>query len=222
MIIDVINEADRMEETHLCEAVSVSEMRDRDARTIDEGTPGHELMRRAALGIYRSYDKWSDGCVIFCGSGNNGGDGYALAEIIAGNGISVSVIAVQKAKTPDAMLYEEKAVSSGVNVIGYTQGLLEHLRPRQIVDCMLGTGFSGEPREPFGTAIREINEYREREKAVVISADINSGMNGDSGDGSIIIRSDITATIGLMKKGLLTEKARTYMDELVLIDIGII
>ena len=51
-----------------------------------------------------------------------------------------------------------------------------------IVDCMLGTGFSGIPREPIASLIKEINKAGEEHGAFVISVDINSGMNGDTGE----------------------------------------
>ena len=57
--------------------LSVNDVRLSDTQTIQSGTPSKELMYRAALGVYNSYT-WNGNIGIFCGSGNNAGDGYAL------------------------------------------------------------------------------------------------------------------------------------------------
>lgn len=67
--------------------ISVKNMRESDAFTINTSVSGKELMQRAARGVYESV-KWNGSIAIFCGSGNNGGDGYALAEILFDNGFS--------------------------------------------------------------------------------------------------------------------------------------
>ena len=86
-----------------------------------------------------------------------------------------------------------------------------------IVDCLLGTGFQGALRENYRTAIEEINASN----AQVISVDINSGMNGDTGEGELMVRSDLTVTIGFVKNGLVTPNAGKCMTRLVCADIGI-
>lgn len=210
-----------LEETGKTELVSVEEMRRRDLKTIESGTSGIELMGRAARGIFEAYDGFRDGTTILCGSGNNGGDGYALAAVLSEAGISSRVLVMSDKTTPESAYYKEKARSCGVPVEEYIPGkqLLDHAPV--LVDCLLGTGFQGEVREPYRSAIQEINAAKEK-GAFVISADINSGMNGDSGTGSLITNSDLTVTIGLMKRGLVTEAARPHIGRLVLADIGIL
>ena len=68
-----------------------------------------------------------------------------------------------------------------------------------IVDCLLGTGFSGVPRGDIKDAIEAINNTN----AFVISMDINSGVNGDTGDGEIAVKSDLTLSVGYLKTGML-------------------
>ena len=63
--------------------ISVAEMRAWDAYTIEHFVPGRELMRRAAEGVFRSVEWENRKTAILSGSGNNGGDGYALACILA-------------------------------------------------------------------------------------------------------------------------------------------
>ena len=68
--------------------ISVAEMREADRRTIEGGVPSKELMRRAAQGVYDANERGWEGkrTLIICGSGNNGGDGYALAAIMKDQG----------------------------------------------------------------------------------------------------------------------------------------
>ena len=72
-------------------AISVAQMRAADAYTIAKGTPSKELMRRAAQGIFDAYVGWEGKrTLVICGSGNNGGDGYALAEILCRRGFAAA------------------------------------------------------------------------------------------------------------------------------------
>ena len=73
-------------------------------------------------------------------------------------------------------------------------------------------------REPWRSAVEEINASGAR----VISVDINSGMNGDTGEAETAVRSDLTVTVGFVKRGLVTENAGQYMKRLVVADIGIV
>lgn len=199
--------------------VSVEEMRRRDAATIAAGTPGKVLMRRAAEGIFKAWSEWPDGTLILCGSGNNGGDGFALAEILSEQKISCRILTRSDRRTEDAAYYEQRAAAAGVPIQKYEAG--SYIEAPLIVDCLLGTGFQGEVREPYASAIRNINSARECGSRV-ISADINSGMNGDDGSGALVVQSDLTVTIGLMKTGFFTEAGKTHYKELTLAEIGII
>ncbi len=87
-----------------------------------------------------------------------------------------------------------------------------------IVDCILGTGFQGEVRGKAKDAIEAINGS----SAYVISVDINSGMNGDTGEAFTALKSDLTVSIGFLKKGLVTDEAKKYIGRLVNVDIGIV
>lgn len=98
----------------------------------------------------------------------------------------------------------------------FTPGCLDGFD--MVVDCLLGTGFQGGLRDNYHVAIEEINASG----AEVISVDINSGMHGDTGEGQLIVRSDLTVTIGFVKHGLVTENAGRHMKRLVCADIGII
>lgn len=198
--------------------ISVDLMRRSDAYTIEHFVPGRELMYRAAYGVYRSYDSWQGKRIgILCGGGNNGGDGYALAGILMEAGIDSTVLKVSDKLSEDGRYYCEKAENLGVTITGFEAdtGLTGF---DVLVDCILGTGFKGEVRGKAADAIRAINSSG----AYVISVDINSGMNGDTGEATLAVHSNLTVSIGFYKQGLFKGDAEKYIDKLTNVDIGII
>ena len=197
------------------DCISVQNMRDSDAYTIANFVPGLELMHWAAMGVFLSHD-WQGRTAIVCGSGNNGGDGFALACILWERGYQCALFTVSSRLSADSAHYAEKALSLGIPIAPFSPGCLAGFDT--VVDCLLGTGFAGDLRENYRAAIEAINESG----AFVLSVDINSGMNGDTGAGACIVRSDLTVTIGFLKHGLVTENAGNYMKRLVRTDIGIL
>ena len=198
----------------MLDCISVENMRLSDQQTIAELVPGLELMARAAEGVYRAVN-WHGRAAILVGSGNNGGDGFALACILRQADIGCAVFTVSQRLSADSEFYARKAKDAGVPVQPFRPGCLEGFDI--VVDCLLGTGFQGALRENYRAAIEEINASG----AYVVSVDINSGMNGDTGCGDLAVRSDLTVTIGYVKNGLLTENAGRHMKRLVCVDIGI-
>jgi len=200
------------------EIISVERMRKSDAYTIENFVPSKELMYRAAKGVYDSYNEWPDKKIaIVVGGGNNGGDGYALAGILKENGSDPVVIKVSDKMSDDGKYYCDIALDRGVQIVSYMENT--NLGKYDIiVDCILGTGFVGEVRGTAAEAIDSINSSG----AYVISVDINSGMNGDTGEASKAVRSDLTVSIGYIKTGLATESAGRYIGKLVNVDIGIV
>lgn len=209
-------------------AVSVAAMRASDAYTIAHFVPGKELMRRAAQGIFDAAAEaltlaggWQGKRVaIVAGSGNNGGDGYALAGILAGHGVRVRIFCVSEKFSEDGRYYYEQALAKGVPAGPFLPDAgAESLAGYDvIVDCILGTGFVGTPRGAAAEAIRAINVSG----AFVVSADINSGMNGDTGEAVLAVRSDLTVSIGFYKTGLFLGRAPELIGEFVNVDIGIV
>ena len=198
----------------MIDCISVENMRQSDAWTIANLVPGPELMGRAAEGVFRAV-KWHGKAAIVVGSGNNGGDGFALACIMKRQGVECEIFTVSTRLSADSAHYAEEAKKLGVKVRPYEDGCLAGFD--MAVDCLLGTGFSGGVRDNYRAAIEGINESC----AEVISVDINSGMNGDTGEAEIAVRSDLTVTIGYVKNGLVTENAGRYMKRLRCTDIGI-
>ena len=195
--------------------VTVDNMRRSDAETIAKRVSSAELMRRAAQGIFNAV-KFTGRVAIVCGSGNNGGDGYALACILLQNGITPTVFRLSDRFSPDGLYYYRSAKG-----LGCEEGNINLPSPFEgfdiVVDCILGTGFKGEVKDDIRYAIEAINAC----SAFVISADINSGINGDTGVAQIAANSDLTVSIGAYKTGMFLADAPYYIDKLVNTDIGI-
>lgn len=195
--------------------IFVENMRLSDAYTIANFVPSLELMFRAAYGVFVAWH-WQGRTAILVGSGNNGGDGFALAWILREKGFDCTVFTVSQGMSPDSAYYAVKAKEAGVPVCLFENGCLDGFST--VVDCLLGTGFTGTVRGNYRDAIEAINDS----EAFVISVDINSGLNGDTGEAELAVRSDLTVTIGFVKSGLVAENAGNYIKRLVCADIGII
>ena len=197
------------------DCISVANMRESDRLTIERFCSGRTLMYRAALGVFQAAD-WAGRTAIAVGGGNNGGDGYALACILARHNHACRLVKLSEKLTEESAYYAQLAAAFGVPMEPYAPGAFYSCDT--IVDCLLGTGFQGSLRQPWLGAVQEINASRAR----VISVDINSGMNGDTGEAEAAVRSDLTVTIGFVKRGLVTENAGRFLKRLVVADIGIV
>lgn len=89
-----------------------------------------------------------------------------------------------------------------------------------VIDCLLGTGFDGRPRGVVASAIEAIDAARQQ-GVYVVSADINSGVNGDTGHGELAVKSDLTVSIGFPKTGMLEDEMGRWTRHVVNVDIGI-
>ena len=198
--------------------ISVDQMRRSDAYTIENFVPSKELMYRAANGVYNAYDGWRGKSIaIVAGGGNNGGDGYALAGILKKEGIDSTIYQVSDKLSEDGEYYCGIASDLGVTILPFDEDT-DLSGYDIIVDCILGTGFKGEVRGKAGDAIKTINAA----DAYVISVDINSGMNGDTGEAPLAVKSDLTVSIGYYKLGQFKGDADKYIGKLTNADIGIV
>lgn len=196
-------------------AVSVKTMRESDAATIKSGIEGKELMLRAGKGVLESY-AWKGPVAIVCGSGNNAGDGYVLALLLQERGIPCTVFLLFDRFSEDGRFYYDQCVEKGI-CITHWQEEHDFSEFEEIVDCIFGTGFCGEVQNKARAVIEAINQSRK----TVISVDINSGLNGDSGTASLCVKSDLTVSIGFYKSGHFLNQAKDVIGRLCNVDIGI-
>ena len=199
------------------------EMQAVDAHAIEEaGIPSLELMERAAEGLARAVGEVvRPGRVrVVCGPGNNGGDGLAAARLLRADGYEVDVILVaplEKVKG-DARVNLDRLPGDPPHesAEGFDPALLEG--SGAVLDAMLGTGFSGSPREPMDAAIAAINE----QDVPVVACDVPSGVDASSGEVEAdAVRATLTATFHGPKIGLYVAPGTFYAGEVRTIAIGI-
>lgn len=200
----------------MLKAVSVKCMRESDAATIRNKTDSRTLMQRAGEAISRSADFHGKKTLILCGSGNNAGDGYVLSSLLKKEGERVSLCLIKEAFSDDGRYFFEMAKKERVEWIYYEESF-DFKGFDIIVDCVFGTGFSGDVREPYRTIFEKVNSSG----AFVICADINSGLCGDSGEGDGAIVSDLTVSIGSYKYGHYLGSSHDVMKKRINCDIGI-
>jgi NAD(P)H-hydrate epimerase len=197
---------------------SAAQVRALDASLIAAGTRGFELMQRAARATWRAMVRqWpaASELSVLAGHGNNAGDGYLVAVLARRAGWTVRVLAVSDPKRlqGDAALAHAEAVSE--NVVIETWSAQSELRGI-VLDALLGTGLTGEVREPYRSAIDAINAV----ELPVVAVDIPSGLCADTG--CILgdaVRADLTVTFIGLKLGLFTGDAADVVGELVFNDL---
>ena len=198
----------------MIDVVSVNTMRISDSIKCNE-VSSLFLMYQAALKIYQSY-KWHGNTLIVCGSGNNGGDGYCLATLLKADGYNVNIIKTSDKLSNDSKYYHDICLKNNIDIRRYEDNTT-FLGYDVIVDAIFGTGFNGDVSGIYFDIINKINNS----KAFIISIDINSGLNGDTGLASIAVKSDITMSIGTFKTGHFLNMAKDYIKDKINLDIDI-
>lgn len=196
--------------------VSVETMRKSDAWTIEHLVPSKELMRRAGTAIFEA-GQWRAPVAIICGKGNNAGDGYVAASLMHQNKIPCKIILIADRFSEDGKYYYDICMEQGIEAELYHPEM-DFSNYGSILDCLLGTGFQGNVTGIMKEVIEKINASG----AYIVSADINSGLNGDTGLGEIYVRSDLTVSIGNYKYGHFRGNAEQAMKTKVNCDIGIV
>lgn len=184
------------------------------------GVPGRTLIenagRSAAMVLDRIYARGS--VVVFAGSGNNGGDGLALARTLAGWGRPVTVVQAS-AHPPDArLLHQWRLPMLDAGAEG-GQGDVERATAAAgvLVDAVLGTGISGAPRAPQARILEGMN----RADRPLLSLDIPSGVDADTGAvPGEAAQADVTVAFGWPKLGSLLRPGRGRAGRLVAVEIG--
>lgn len=179
------------------------QVRELDARLIAAGTPGYELMQRAAHAAWRLLRRrWADvgELTVLAGRGNNAGDGYLVAALARRAGWRVRLLALgdPAALRGDAALARNEAEAAGVPLLAWSDSAP---LAGVLVDALLGTGLEGALREPYAKAIALINASG----LPVLALDIPSGLHADTGSVSgEAVRADLTVTFIALKLGLFT------------------
>jgi len=214
------------------EILTAKAMRRVDARAIDElGIPGGTLMESAGRGVAAGLLEEIPGLsarrvVVFCGKGNNGGDGLVAARYLARAGVTVRVVLLARRSEVTGLAAGalESAVQAGVPIGEIEDERAFALHPISlarediVVDALLGTGVKGAARGLVARAIETINDSG----ATVVAIDLPSGTDSDAGPlPGIAIRAHRTFTLCRPKPCLVLEPAASHAGPWRVIDIGI-
>ncbi|PDW44685.1 NAD(P)H-hydrate epimerase [Helicobacter pylori] len=188
-----------------------------DKRAIEEFNLSEDiLMENAAMALERAVlQNASLGAkvIILCGSGDNGGDGYALARRLAGR-FRVLVFEMKLAKSPMCQLQKERAKKVGV-VIKAWEEKNEDLECDVLIDCVVGSAFKGE-LEPFLDF-----ESLSQKARFKIACDIPSGIDSKGRVDKRAFKADLTISMGAIKSCLLSDRAKDYVGELKVGHLGV-
>ena len=174
------------------------------------GIPASQLMENAGrgmaealLGLFGSEKRY----LFVCGSGNNGGDGFAAARILHQQDIKAFVFFCSdpsRMASPAKLFYERLPATIFSDDFAY---------PDILIDCLLGTGLNGKIREPVRSMIQKINTSGK----TIVSCDVPSGMHPDTGIiDDIAVHASLVLCMHDVKKGIDTHKYKT-----IVIPIGI-
>jgi len=185
--------------------------------------PGIQLMKRAGKSVFDTVlECWPhpEQITVYCGSGNNGGDGYIVAALAKLRQIPVTVIQVgdHRALKGDAKLAHDFACAQSVEMIAFDKTSTSVPEHGVIVDALLGIGLHGEVRVPFNQAIEQINHS----ELPVIAVDVPSGLNSDTGHvHNICVKADLTVSFIGLKRGLFTALGPEHSGEIFFDDLEV-
>jgi hydroxyethylthiazole kinase-like uncharacterized protein yjeF len=212
------------------ELLTNEQMAEADRLTISAGTPGIVLMERAGAAIAREalrlLTQRSPGrarVYVACGPGNNGGDGFVAARLLADQGIDVSLglLGTRDALKGDAALaaaawrHDVQPLMSCFSDRAFNEADL-------VIDALFGAGLSrdleGEPR----AAITQLNDWTQRTRRPILAVDVPSGLDGSSGIvRGVAVEARRTVTFFRLKPGHLLMPGKLLCGETSIADIGI-
>ena len=206
--------------------VTAQEMQQIDLQSIQKfGIPDQVLMAwagRSAADLLQQEFPTLKKIAIFCGSGNNGGDGFVMAYCLNNFGYQVDLFLSSpknKIKNP-SKIFLNLCFHSKIKITVLKKGNLNKISLSSyelIVDALLGTGFQGKVKEPLANLIKYIN----KSKKPILAIDLPSGLpaNGESPKGEVI-QANTTITIGLPKISLVTYPGKQFVGKLLIANIG--
>lgn len=207
-------------------AVTSAQMKEIERKADEAGLSYYQMMENAGTGaaeyISSKHPVAGKTILIFCGKGNNGGDGFVAARRLTEKGALVKLyLAEGEPKTADAVKNKQICDAMSIPMVDLTDEQEIRLSAEAadlIVDAIYGTGFHGELRNPVRRVTRLINVS----KAAVYALDVPSGLNADTGEADEdTVRADGTIVFHRPKPAHTDEKCAKYCGKTVCIPIGI-
>jgi NAD(P)H-hydrate epimerase len=223
--------------------VTGEEMKQLDTHTIEyHGVPSLVLMERAALtSVEVLYDEGFDltRVGVFCGAGNNGGDGFAIARLLHLANVDTKLVFVGQTnrRSPETKTQQEIAESYGLAALNLydihdihgkktqeiSSGVNNYINTEfsTVIDAIFGIGSLRAPEGIYLDAIKNINQKR-KSGSKVLSIDIPSGVSADTGETpGEAVRADVTVTFAYKKVGLTLPPGSALAGKIIVKDIGI-
>ncbi|MFQ5821833.1 MAG: NAD(P)H-hydrate dehydratase, partial [Candidatus Heimdallarchaeota archaeon] len=213
---------------HLPLVVTAKEIAAMDRKTIEElGIPGIVLMENAGRKVVSVIRKMlgtvkDKKVAIFCGKGNNGGDGYVVARYLSSMGAQLTVLLAGESQQVKGDAAQNLNLLSKLGIPVLPISLSEHAEgvfgAHLIVDALLGTGVSG----PVKGLIADIVDLINGQRAPKVAIDLPTGLESDTGAISgACVKADATVTMGHIKRGLLFSPGREHAGRVFVANIGI-
>jgi hydroxyethylthiazole kinase-like uncharacterized protein yjeF len=210
--------------------VTAEQMRMIDRQTIEGRiVSGPDLMENAGRGIAQRLlsgvidPSVNENVAVFCGKGNNGGDGFVIGRYLMEAGASVTTYFIGPVDelSPDARLNFDRAAQLDMKLIEVSaiEDVPANLECDYVIDAIFGTGFAGAPRGLAAELIEYINRHSDR---TIIAVDLPSGLNADTGQHEgAVVKVDYTYPLALPKLGLYVSPGRELAGEVQVVPIGI-
>lgn len=197
-----------------------AQMKRCDRDTIEKiGIPSLVLMERAALAVVEEIEAASldlRSVLVVCGSGNNGGDGFAVARLLSDREVPVTVVFAGREESLSEETKIQKKICENCGIKISTN--FEPGEYTTIVDAIFGIGLSRKVEGRYAELIHEINAHRARTVAI----DIPSGISADTGRVmGTAVKAELTVTFGYRKIGQILFPGTQYCGKIVCRDIGI-
>lgn len=196
------------------------QMQQADRHTIETiGIPSMVLMERAALGVVQMIEKEVSrisSVLVVCGSGNNGGDGYAIARLFHLKGYQVFIYFVgnEERRSEENLIQKKIAEYYQIPV----KQELEEQEYSVIIDAVFGTGLSRDICGKYAETLELLNQM----KGYKVAVDMPSGISDETGKVmGTAFRADITVALGFLKRGHVMISGNPYVGKVVTVDIGI-
>lgn len=203
--------------------ITIAQLRELEEQAIEQGITIEELMEKAGKQVFLAVKKRVDldqmHVLVFCGSGNNGGDGFVAARYFAKVCPAVVLLFGDKEKFSIATQKNYDKIKKKINVLPINQRkelASFHVQPNHglvLVDALLGIGSKGTLRDPISFAVDYFNSL----EGFKVAIDIPSGLNPDTGEiKEKMCDVDLIVTFHDLKPGL-----EQFQEKVVVVDIGL-
>ncbi len=197
--------------------LTAAQIREADRRAIASGTPGRVLMERAGEAVARSAVRLAGGgeVGVACGPGNNGGDGFVAARLLAREGVPVRVHLLGD---PGRLTGDAAAAAADWAGDVHPLAALDPARAGLVIDALFGTGLTRPLAAEAAAAVEAINGAGRP----VLAVDLPSGLDSDTGEiRGVAVRARETVTFAARKPAHLLLPGRGLCGLVAVVDIGI-